>query len=255
MMSEKRIYKDFDLPTNHLPGKRHYVPRPARSATEIARRRGLRRGTLLAEHQVRGLTVAAAILEKVEEPVDVQFSAKVLAVSGINSAWYSFARGAEEKVMRRRLKLPLLATGDAERRPDVTTLLPSARQRVNDAALQAHLLVGANELLSVAKIEDHKKQLGRAVGGASLELACIASQSGFSGFGKTVTDFDAQNFARQRGLWALHHGRTLATEMGSYPSIAQLADVDSDLSVYWRRQAPNGALEAYEQALSDPTVA
>jgi len=253
-MSEKRIFKDFDLPTNHLPGNQHYVPRRARREAEIARRRELRPGTLMAEHQVRGLTVASLILDQLEDPVDVHFASKVLAVSGINSAWYSFARGAEEKVMRRRLKLPLLATGNPEHRPNLSMLLLASRDRLSDAVLQAHTLVAVSEVLP-EKVEEHKKQLGRAVGGVSLELACVASPQGFGHFGTIVTDFDAQNFARQRGLWALHNARTLAGEMGSYPSIAQLADVDSDLSVYWRRSAPNGALEAYEEALTSPLVA
>lgn len=254
-MSEKRIFKDFDLPTNHLPGVQHYVPRRARSAAEIERRRGLRPGTLLAEHQVRGLTVASLILDHIEEPVDVQFSSKVLAVSGLNTAWYSFARGAEEKVMRRRLKLPVLATGSSEHQPNLSILLLGSRDRLSKAVLDAHMLVAANELLPPAEVEDRKRQLGRSVGDISLELACVSSPDGIGRYGDVISDFDAQNFARKRGLWALHHARTLATEVGSYPSVAQLADPDSDLSVYWRRTAPNGAVDAYEEALASPLVA
>lgn len=252
-MSEKRRYTDFDLPTNHLPGNQHFIPPKARDSDEIARRRELRPGTLLAEYQVRGLGMAAIILENVQEVEDVKFASKVLAVSGINSAWYSFARGYEHQVMRRRLKLPVLATDNGEAELSVAEFLPNSHEALQKAALEAHMLVGANQNLP-AKIEQYKKQIGRSLGGVSLALACLASPEGLQE--ATQSDgFEAQNFARRRGLWALHHSRTLATQLGSYPSIAGLADRDSDLSVYWRRNAPDGALEAYEQALESPMAA
>lgn len=253
-MNEKRIYRDFDLPTNHLPGNQHYIPRRARSQAEIERRRGLAPGTLLAEHQVRGLTIGSLILEHIHEPDDLRFTTKVLAVSGINTAWYGFARGSEDKVMRRRLKLPVLATGDAERRPDPMDLFPATKVGLRDAMLEAHMLVAAHQV-EPGKVWERKKDLGRMIGNSAIALACIASPTGFDNHGETVSDFAAQNFVRQRGLWALHHGRTLAGELGSYPSVAQLADPDSDLGVYWRRHAPNGALEAYDQALASPLAA
>lgn len=254
-MSEKKPFKDFDLPTNHLPDAGHFVPRRARDAREIDRRRGLRAGTLLTEHQARGLTVAELILDQVEEPEDVQFSSKVLAVSGINSAWYSFARGAEEKVMRRRLKLPKLATGNPEQLPNLSILLLMSRSRLSQAVARAHVLVAAHETLPAGEVAERRTILGREVGAIGLELACVATPGGIGRYGDVMSDFEAQNFARKRGLWALHHARTLVTEIGSHPSMAQLADPDSDVGVYWRRNAPNGAMEAYEAAVASPLAA
>jgi hypothetical protein len=40
----------------------------------------------------------------------------------------------------------------------------------------------------------------------------------------------------------------MSERIGTHPSLAQLSDPDSDLSVFWRRQAPNGAYEALEWA-------
>lgn len=253
-MSEKRIYKDFDLPTNHLPGDEHYVPRRARDSSEIERRRGLRPGTLLIEHQADGLGVMARILDYVEDPVDVQFATKVAAVSGINSAWYGYGRGFEGQVMRRRQKLPMLATGNPDHQPNLSMLLLGSRQRLGEAVLHAHTLVAVHEVMP-EKSPDYKKMLGRMVGDIALELACVSSPNGIGRYGEVISDFDAQNFARIRGQHMVHHSRALVTEVGSYPSFAQFADRDSDLAVYWRRHAPNGAVEAYEEALASPLAA
>lgn len=253
-MSEKRIFKDFDLPTNHLPGNQHYVPPKARTADEVARRRELRRGTLLIEKQASGLSMAGLILDALEEPEDIRFAAKVLAISGLNSAWYIIGRGSEAEVMRRRLKLPILATGDPALQPDVMSLLPSARARIRGAVPRAHVLVAAHEHVP-AKVADLKKEIARSVGTASIELACVARSEMLGRNNSTVSDSAAQNFVRQSGLWVLHHGRTTASEIGSYASMAQLSDRDSDLSVFWRRNAPNGAVEAYEAAVESPLAA
>lgn len=47
----------------------------------------------------------------------------------------------------------------------------------------------------------------------------------------------------------MESARERAAEIGVNPSLAQLGDVDSPLSVYWRRHAPNGAFDAYMEAL------
>ena len=47
----------------------------------------------------------------------------------------------------------------------------------------------------------------------------------------------------------LEDSRTLYKQVGSNPTLAQLSDNDSPLSVYWRRNAPDTAYEALEQAI------
>lgn len=245
-MSETRIPRDFDLPVRHLGSDRHFVPPKARRSDEIDRRHGLPSGTVLAEYQKRGLELTAAILNKIEEPQDLVFTARLLAASGINTAWYSFARGASD-VMRRRLKLPPIAVEDDNWRPDTATLLQSARLRFQDAVHLAGKVVTATERgVPSPWLERRQTQLGRHVGTSSLVLACAPLGDRLD----DKTDFQVQLMARWQSLRALHDSRVLEAPLGSYPSLAQLAEPDSDLSVYLRRNAPDGALEAYEQAIA-----
>ena len=237
---EQPIFKDFDLPTQHL-AEEHYVPPKARSAAEIERRHRLPKGSLLAEHQHRGLKVAAGILGNIIDQPDVDFSARLLAAAGLNTAWYGFAQGAETEVMRRRLKLPRLDGWQPAWRPSGPDLLREATDGFEEAVFAAKAVVSAVEHRS-PRTAGYKKTLGRAIGNSSLTLACVpvADQLVLGG-----TDHDIQLLVRQRSLHTLNDARQLSGEIGSHPSIAQLADQDSDLSVYWRRNAPNGALQAF----------
>jgi hypothetical protein len=244
-MSKEPIFKDFDLPTMHLPDGEHYVPRKARSQAEIERRRALPAGSLMADLQYRGTKMAQTILEHVQEPDDISFSARLLAVSGINSAWYSFAQNAE--VMRRRLKLPLLIHPNILLRPNSGDVMHGAQQGFAGATLDAKRLSIAveNETMRVGL---RKRQLGKSLGNSSLKLACVSLGDQVVADSTHLTDASVQILVRQRCLDTLKDSRTLGEEIGTCPSIAQLADPDSDLSVHWRRNAPPGAYEAYEQA-------
>lgn len=247
-MSEKPPFKDFDLTVKHVDG-RHYVPPKARRPEEIERRRRLPRGSLLAEQQRKGIVIGAAILHRVQEPEDITFTRRVLAAGGLNTAWYSFAQDAPD-VMRRRLKLPPVAVENDPWRADSATLLESARLRYDDAVLLADRVVAATELRA-RRLHQHKKVLGRHLGETSLILACVDMDANAI-YG---TAFDVQHVVRQRSLAALEDARNLAGEVGAHPTLAQLADPDSDLSVYWRRNAPIGAYDAYEAAISEQPVA
>ncbi len=113
------MYKDFDLPTNHQAKGEDYIPPKARQADEIERRRRLPSGTLLAEQQRDGIAISAEALARLEREEDLQFASRILGASALNTSWYLFAKGAP--VMRRRLKLPVLATPEPEFRPNTAT--------------------------------------------------------------------------------------------------------------------------------------
>lgn len=244
------LYKDFDLPTKHLREGKHFVPAKARDEAEIARRRSLAPGTLLAEYQERGVAVAATIIKLITKPGDIAFSAQVLSAAGLNTAWYSFARGAESEVMRRRLKLPFLAahqplTHEPPVRPSTDDLLQEAAFGFGEARATGMELIDSLDHLPL-RTERLRKTFGRRVGRASLTLACV--ELGDVLQDSPVGGVDTQNLVRGRCLQALENARTLGHEVGVPPSIAQLADPDSHLSVYWRREAPNEAANAYHQA-------
>lgn len=245
----KNIYKDFDLPNKHLTGEVDFVPPRARDEDEILRRRSNPSGTLLLEYQHKGIEIARAVLGGIKNgsPEDIEFTAEVLAATGLNTAWYSYARNSS--VQRRRLKLEVLATEDPEQRPSTYMLLGNAISDLGNADALSGLLITQHVTGSPEAVRQ-RTNLGRMVGHASLTLSCapLGDRIGYDDI--SMTDFDLQDLARRRGLHSLERARELALRIGSAPSLAQLADPDSDLSVFWRRQAPNGALAAYEEAVA-----
>jgi hypothetical protein len=239
-------YNNFDLPTRHL-NNNHYVPERARASEEIERRHRLPHGTILAEHQRDGLAIASRIMQSVEQPEDLAFAGNVIAMSSLNAGWYNYA--ANSSVMRRRLLLPTLASEESDWRETKTGLLTKAQQGLATSAVLAEVLVATKvENRSTARAQ---QQLGRQLGNTSLQLACIEVGT----IAGSYSAFDVQDIARTESLQLLEQARVLGDQVGSHPSIAQLADQDSDLAVYWRRQAPNGAYQAYEAAIADrPTT-
>jgi hypothetical protein len=197
----------------------------------------------LAEHQRDGLHIASQIMQLIEQPEDLAFAHDVISMSGLNTSWYSYAE--HSPVMRRRLNLPLLADEETEWHETKNGLLTKAQQGLVEVATVADALASAKtERRSTAR---HQQLLGRQLGNVSLQLACIEVGS----VAKSYSPFDIQNMAREQSLHTLEKARVFGDHVGSNPSLAQLADPNSDLAVYWRRNAPNGAFEAYEEALED----
>lgn len=233
-------YRNFDLPKQHLDD-RHYIPARARSKSEIERRRSLPSGTTLLEHQRDGLVIASQMLDWAEQPEDVAFTSNLIAISGLNAGWYSYAANAP--VMRRRLSLPRLADEETGWHETRSGLLTKAQHGLAHAATLADALAGAAAERRV--IERYEKALGRQLGNVSLNLACVELGNIAGSYG----EFDIQNLAREQSLQTLEEARTFSDQIGSHPSIAQLADPNSDLAIHLRRHAPNDTLEAYEESL------
>lgn len=205
------------------------------------------RGTVLVEHQQAGIRVASRVLSLIREEDDLQFARDVIAPSGMNTAWYGFARDAS--VMRRRLKLPFLVMPEGVEPRDRFAVFEDATEAFERSTVMAGSVVRAvAERLST--LNECKINLGRLVGNASLVLVCseIGEQN-------HIAPFVTQARVRQQGLIALNKARALEAEIGSPPSLAQLADPDSDLSVYIRRTAPDGVYQAFDQAIAFEALA
>ncbi len=246
-----KAFKHFDLPTQHLPAEgAHFVPPRARSRAEIARRRGRPAGTLVAEHQLHGLQIAANVLERVgqQDDRDLIFATRVIAVAGLNSAWYTFPSG---DVMRRRLALPNMIGIDGEEPPSFADHYAMAKQGFREATIAAEGLVfAAGERSRQAAAQ--RMALGRQLGENSLVLAC-SELAPFLPFDNGERAVQAQ--ARQLSLQTLEGARNMTEEIGTAPSLAGFADPDSDLSVFFRRNAPDGAYEALEAATATYGIA
>lgn len=240
------MYKDFDLPSTMQFKGEPYIPPKTRHADEAERRRRLPSGTILAEAQRDGVAIAAEILTEIEEPESLGFASRLLGASALNTSWYLFAEGAP--VMRRRLKLPLLAAPEGIIRPDTISLVQARNRRLAEVRHRADTyaqMVGF--ALAEAAQSDSATELGRLVGNTALSIATVDLGDLFT-FGQG-DDFTVQEAVRRRSLQTLRDARVLGLDLHTVPSLAQLADPDSDLSVFWRRNAPNHAYRAYCDAV------
>lgn len=237
------IYKHFDLPVKHLDGDFDYVPPKAREEAEIARRRALAPGTLLAEQQVRGCEVASRVVDYCIEHDDGLFSTRVLAATAMNTAWYNLARGARD-VMRRRLYLPVHGRIEPITRGSLQTRASERLSMATDQADKVRRSIEGRHC-TVAR---HRKELGVRLGDTSLLLASIERADKIELVRREAAM--AQRITRQACLDALELSRDMHGEVGANPTLAQLADQDSPLSVYWRRNGSNEAVNALEAATS-----
>lgn len=234
-------FKHFDLPVKHLDTDFDYVPPKARNQEEIERRRSLPPGTVLAEAQTRGVEIACRVIDYCVEHDDGEYSARLLAATAMNTAWYNFARDART-VMRRRLYLPIHGKTDPITRE---SLLTRASKHMHESAEQAHRVQRSIEGRHCTTTR-FKKDLGIKLGDTSLVLASVERATEIEmARGESAL---AQRITREACLEALEQSRILYSDMHSNPTLAQLADSDSPLSVHWRRTAPNEALDALEFA-------
>lgn len=236
----KLPYTHFDLPRQHLIGAEHYLPARTRDSDEAERRRRLPAGTVLAEQQARGLKVAHRILESVHDHRDIAFTSQLVASAAINSSWYTFAKDAPD-VMRRRLYLPKMADHETDWRQSHEGLRQVTLDSLATTAVAATVLAegSAHNRVTDAQL----RSFGRNFGSTALKLALLGSPGVPTGHA-----FEVQRQVRHTALDSLEQARQSSQALGSHASIAQLADPDSPLAVYFRREAPNGAFQAYEAA-------
>lgn len=237
-----KLRTDFDLPTNHLKNAKYYVPPKARTSTEIDRRRELPGGSLILEQQQLGAKIGQLLLSRVENHEDLKFVSTVLTAAGLNTAWYSF--GQTDSVMRRRLKLPILAVDYDVYPNSQPDLLATGEQHLSKVSELANDLTNAY-IASSPRRNKLKTIFGRSVGDAALSVNCINMTDQIRG----ASSYMIQNMVRSSCLVALQRSKVLC-ELSYPPSLAQLPDTDSDLAVLIRRSAPNRVYETYDEAIS-----
>jgi hypothetical protein len=248
-LAMQKPYRHFDLPINHLAtGSPQFVPPQARSRSEIARRRERPAGALINEYQLHGLRIASEVLRQVDSEEDTGFAVRVISAAGVNSAWHTFPPG---NVMRRRLALPNMIGEDGIEPPTPLEHLQTARQGLVEATIAAEgLVLAAGEHSTTSK--RRRMALGRQIGEASLTLSCSELATVLP---LDASEYEIQSLTRRFSLETLEGARTVAHEIGSAPTLAQFADPDSDLSVMFRRAAPNAAYKAFEAATSCYAIA
>jgi hypothetical protein len=241
-LREPRPPIDYDMPVEHLNAELDSVVAKSRDQARIDYLRSMPPGTARAEAQLFGQAVASGVLDTITDPDDITFSVDIIAAAGINTAWYNGASGSIE-VMRRRLKLPKLATVDGIVEP--ASLWQSGRQQFRGAIMLADTVARETKTRS-PKLPERKRQYMRQLGNASLTLACSQLPAEIT----EVSAYNAQIGVRLQSQRVLRAARELGEVIGKNPSLRQFEDADSELSVYWRRHAPNGARQALLNAVA-----
>jgi len=247
-MTEKLPYSQLNLPKYHLSAEDgHYSPYASRDELERERRDNLRPGSLILEQQYYGVGIASSMVSELEKKDvdDGGFTTRMLAMTGINSSWYSFARNSD--VMSRRLGLPKMSEefdgiAYSETREG---LLQKCNRGMFASAIMAGYLYDMHEYGIKVGERAREVALGKNLGNTSLSLACLDVVDTT----KHKSAFDAQDLAREHSLRLIESSRTAADQIGTYPSMAQFAEADSELMVYWRRFAPNEAVGLLNRAV------
>jgi hypothetical protein len=68
------------------------------------------------------------------------------------------------------------------------------------------------------------------------------------------TDFEVQDWVRESGIRTVATTHELAEALTVAPSIAQLADRNSPLTMHWNNAATNGAYDALQQAQEEFSI-
>lgn len=258
-MSERKPYSQLVLPSTHLPAdSEHAQPASARDSDVIDFRRSRPHGALVYDEERKGLIIEQFVVRNYEQQGvdDDNFSLKMLAMAAINTGFYDFARDAS--VMNRNIPMPELAINQSGGR----VLRPSRTQFLAEAIpgnIEQSIQFATQRLDEFQKSPDFNN---RKVAKLSYELGKTVSRTALLLGGVSQIEhvhdmdaFEAQKRLREHLTKLLEDARTIAAKpvdghkpMGSHPSILQLANQDSDLSVYWRRNAPNEAVDLLEEA-------
>lgn len=238
-------FRDFDLPVAHLlEAERHYIPLRSHDRGEIARRRDLTSGTLQLEQQLLGTRVAETILSEISDEEGLQFAADTLALSALNTAWYSYAQ-ARHDVMRRRLKLPDMAH---PRSLNAELYVADTNELLKKATSHASTVVHGHEY-GLRGQDARQRTYGRTIGNIGLRLAIMRHVRNDS-LADVGDDVERQTVVRSVCIATLERAREAHRTIGAHPSLAQLADPYSHLSVWWHRHAPGSAQTAVSDALA-----
>jgi len=230
------------MPVEHLDALLHDVLPKSQDPERIAYLKRMPAGTANAEAQFFGHGVAYGVLNTVTDPEAISYAVDILAPAAFNTAWYNGAQAAGMEVQRRRLKLPRFDLPHGNQLPSDFWQL--GRQAFGGSLKVADTIVRATHNQD-RRLNQYKKLYMRQLGNAALEL--VGSQLDPKLIAE-ASAFDAQLWARMQSLRLLDTARNLGEVIGRHPSLKQLADPDSYLSVHVRRTAPRVAKQAFTDA-------
>lgn len=249
-----RLAKQFTLPTIYIPGPREYTPQPAHTEALAEERRGNPSGTLILERQYIGAVVAKNFYDKLTNKdtrmklKDTNAGISMVAAAALGSARLSINPMPEKTDPAfRRLRLPTLVSRE-------TGLPISAEERTvrTNEALE-HMVSGSEHLYYAMKQGNHRR--------VAEGLAAFARDAGEAAVWVTVqqqpeitqssSPVAIQKNVLRAATGLLYSGIQLARELGTNPSLAMLADSDTDWTKFLSSSTHHGALRAFKEAQLD----
>lgn len=232
-------------PSSERPnGVTPYVPRPARNAHEISRRRSRRSGSLILEEQQQGIALITLGANQLGSAKEVSEWAEFGSAACIGSGPYMF----NGNIMNRYVALPMLGAENMVDRPDSAELHERAISKLVRAAELAGKMLVAHEQRVPKKTSVRLALMtGKATVEAALELACVPLGDFTADPGNYLSNTDVQHLVRQRCMDLVQATNTLGVELGTYPSAAQLTDPISPLAVALQKDGSDQVVRTYER--------
>lgn len=234
MKREPNPYKQATMSTRLLDiqDPRHSKVRKALDSTEADRRSRLPSGTVKLEDQAIGWEFIKQVAgTRFENPRDRQFVGTHLGYTALFSGLYTSASETSE-VMNRVIDIPEMAAD--EWRQTENGLWLQAGEVIESAVKGSHELAFRHS--ESMDSSDRTRRIGRSFGSSAAFLFNL---------GQPIpggTPFQVQYSIRERVMDAGFAARQQVEEIGKFPSVSALADIDSPQSSWLRRNAPSQAV-------------
>lgn len=232
-------FKKLHIPTGHLDKCRLPVPAKAHEAGEVQRRKAERAGVLVLRHEQAGLQTMRHQVGQLAvngTAKDIGFTTRTFAMALANSAHLSHGRGRPVMATPHEL-LRLLNDDYVELSGEM--VLAEFGSLLDGAIATSGDLIDARRF-GLPQEQDYRKQVGRQLGKAASYANCVLLADQLSG----CSQKQQQKAIRDDCMDMLASARSFDKTIGSAPTVAQLANPLSQLSVYMHDEAPAGAYEA-----------
>lgn len=235
MRKEPNPYKQATMSTRSIDptDPRHHKVRKSLDSTEIDRRQSLRPGTAGLEDQAIGWEAIKQIVSRrYDNPESLRFFGTHLGYTALFSGLYTSASKTSE-AMNRIIDIPIAAAD--EWRQNEAGLWVQGNRVIDSAVQKSHELTFRH--MHHMDSADRIRRAGRAFGSSAAFLF---------NFGQPIpagAPFEVQFAIRERVMDAGFAARQQVDDIGRFPSVTALADIDSPQSSWLRRNAPTQ--EAY----------
>lgn len=246
-MSRKPRSEIF-FPVVQTPSDVDYVPLPKRDPRQIAEFEGGPRGIVIARQQKLGAAVAATTFERVVTADDDEQLAEVadlFSQLAIGTAYHTFAQREADRVMYRRVKIPMMIDPETGKRTSEQQLIESAQAGL---AHTAQLAIMIDEQVGErSDVRGINQQFGYALATTGMTLAAIKAD--IAGLRLNAEDMQWHSWQAAQGAYL----RTfeLSGKIGVRPTLAQLPDEGSPLRRYLNDDSDSVSQPTYEVLLDE----